>query len=277
MFVVEKIPIDDVAAKGKDRYNSNNHWKNNNRPGDYVEKLAQSDTRHWVNAFHPFYMVLNLDNSDIVWMRAAHRMARYTGRFPLCFADELDETVNKYEKFSEALTSNGGWFCRSERFSLKYGQHGAGPYARVRNIIESLVSSIHGHTPIDDDTMELKLYFFPWVKIDLEFRVFVYKNRITCISQQDLYSSCIATEEKLRACYVKIVNYFNDKVKPNITHIDSYTIDIAILNDGSPYFIEINSFGEEYAAGSALFHWIHDSELLAPAEQGEIVHCRYAA
>jgi len=30
----------------------------------------------------------------------------------------------------------------------------------------------------------------------------------------------------------------------------------------SPYFIEQNVFGKEYAAGSSLFHWIIDEEIL---------------
>ena len=47
-----------------------------------------------------------------------------------------------------------------------------------------------------------------------------------------------------------------------ITHIDSYVMDFAILNDDSPYFIELNTFGKEYASGSALFDWITDYDIL---------------
>jgi hypothetical protein len=39
-------------------------------------------------------------------------------------------------------------------------------------------------------------------------------------------------------------------------------MDFAILNDDTPYFIELNSFGKEYASGSALFDWIQDYSIL---------------
>jgi hypothetical protein len=50
-------------------------------------------------------------------------------------------------------------------------------------------------------------------------------------------------------------------ITPNINHISNYTIDLAVV-DSKIYFIELNSFGAEYAAGSALFHWIIDKEIL---------------
>ena len=39
-------------------------------------------------------------------------------------------------------------------------------------------------------------------------------------------------------------------------------MDLSILDDGRLFFIEPNCFGKEYAAGSALFHWIKDEEQL---------------
>ena len=55
---------------------------------------------------------------------------------------------------------------------------------------------------------------------------------------------------------------FWTKIKPNIVNVSSYTIDFALLDNDEPYFIELNSFGKEYAAGSALFHWILDEDIL---------------
>ena len=59
-----------------------------------------------------------------------------------------------------------------------------------------------------------------------------------------------------------ITSYFENEVKKRVTHIDSYVMDFAILNDDTPYFIELNSFGKEYASGSALFGWIQDYSIL---------------
>ncbi len=43
-----------------------------------------------------------------------------------------------------------------------------------------------------------------------------------------------------------------------------YTYDFAFEDNNvtKPYFIEPNSFGKEYAAGSELFHWEIDEEIL---------------
>jgi len=46
-----------------------------------------------------------------------------------------------------------------------------------------------------------------------------------------------------------------------IDWINSYTIDISIVNSQA-YFIKLNTFGKEYAAGSALFHWLLDETII---------------
>lgn len=47
-----------------------------------------------------------------------------------------------------------------------------------------------------------------------------------------------------------------------INWIKNYTFDFAIVQNSKPYFIELNSFGKEYAARSSLFHWILDESVL---------------
>ena len=58
-----------------------------------------------------------------------------------------------------------------------------------------------------------------------------------------------------------IVNYFYEKMISKITWVSNYTFDFAVI-DNKPYFIELNSFGKEYAAGSALYHWLLDEKIL---------------
>ena len=67
-----------------------------------------------------------------------------------------------------------------------------------------------------------------------------------------------------------IIEYFENEVKKKILHIDSYVMDFAILNDLTPYFIELNSFGKEYASGSALFGWIQDESILYGTTENSI-------
>ena len=52
-------------------------------------------------------------------------------------------------------------------------------------------------------------------------------------------------------------------------------MDIAILEGDIPYFIEINCFGKEYAAGSSLFHWLIDEEKLYNTKNENKVYFRY--
>jgi hypothetical protein len=58
-----------------------------------------------------------------------------------------------------------------------------------------------------------------------------------------------------------LVNYFYQEISHKITWISNYTFDFAII-DSKPYLIELNSFGKEYAAGSALYHWELDEKIL---------------
>ena len=105
----------------------------------------------------------------------------------------------------------------------------------------------------------------PWVSIpvDKEYRVFVYNNKITAISQQHLYDVYKDTIEEHYENHITIINsYFELFIKHHIQHISSYCIDIAVLEGDRPYFIEINPFGKEYSSGSSLFGWVEDWDIL---------------
>jgi hypothetical protein len=45
-------------------------------------------------------------------------------------------------------------------------------------------------------------------------------------------------------------DYINNDVIDKLNYLSSHAIDIALLDDNQPYFIEINTYGKEYAAGS---------------------------
>lgn len=112
-----------------------------------------------------------------------------------------------------------------------------------------------------------------WINIKYEFRVFVYNNKITCISIQNIYESQYFDNKTINKTIDKINNYFENKIKMSIDHITNYTIDIGILDDDSLYFIELNSFGEQLSAGSAGFHWIIDKDKINNLEN--IIYFRY--
>jgi hypothetical protein len=236
-------------------------------PEDYCEVLAKSRTHHWIDKFRKTIKI-TLDTTDVKWMLKAQKIGMITGNFSDLFDDELNHMLTKYA-YLNLFDHNMPYFVRTDETSLKYGMHGVGPYYDFKSIIESSVSSIHGHSPLSDDTT---YYLSEWINInqDKEFRVFVYKNKITAISQQSITKSNLLllnlNDNDRNLLINKWINiiclYFQDIIMQRIDHVNSYAIDFAILENDEPYFIELSSFGKEYAAGSALYHWIIDEDIL---------------
>lgn len=280
-YKIKTVKLDDIVIHDKAKYNSNNHWVGNVRPADYDDVLAQTNTSKWIDLFKEYKLISISEPVWLSWLKEACKVCSQTGEFSQLFEDEINEICSLIEKRPglgpglglgleiKQIFDGTGYFVRVNNVSLKYGQHKEGPYYSLRKILESVVSSIRGHTPINQDTLKLDIYLLPWCEIDsqYEFRVFVFKNKITAISQQNIYSPLInlvstpVFEFEIKKKLDIIVEYFYKTVRAKVNWIDSYSIDIAIVNSQA-YFIELNSFGKEYAAGSALFHWLLDEEIL---------------
>lgn len=142
------------------------------------------------------------------------------------------------------------------------------PYNDIQHIIKSMVTTNSKHVCFYDDDTSCNIYCIPWKHIDIskEFRVFVYDNNITAISVQDIYNVSQwlvdMTSDKLENIIMKIMSYFEQSIRDKLEYINTYTYDFAFTEDDDPYFIEPNSFGANYAAGSSLFHWTNDYDKL---------------
>lgn len=274
-YIIKPILLDDIVEYDKKKYNSNNHWKNDIRPENYEFVLSQTYTSKWIELFKNYKKIIIDDPIWIGWLKETAVISSKTGKFTKLFNDELEVMVEQLDKQYAHLFENvnPGYFVRVNNVSLKYGQHKEGPYSNIRTILESVVSSIESHTPIKTNTTKLDIYLIEWVEIKpaFEFRVFVFNNKITAISQQNLYSKvfCEYLDQLDQDQFTKmirnkldiLVDYFYQVILRKITWISNYTFDFAIVND-NPYLIEFNSFGKEYAAGSALFHWELDEKIL---------------
>ena len=255
---------------GHYQFNSNNHWAKNERPNDYFTMIDKCNTKHWINKLNrPYKKIIINDKDDLVSLKRMSWLGKRTGKTSKLFEDELLTLVAKYETiypdiFEKTCKGEGckEYFVRSENVSLKYGEHGLNPCTNFRTMIESVVTCPDGHTPLTHGSKELVLYLFDWITMNEcdEFRVFVKNKRITCISQQHIYSTFDINEISLHTKINALIEYFETVV---VTLIDppDFSYDFTFIA-GSPYFIEPNSFGKEYAAGSALFHWIHDYDKL---------------
>jgi hypothetical protein len=282
MFKVSRLTREEVYSN--ERLNSNNLWEDEGRPkpANYLERLRKTRTSRWVS---PSIPTITLDAEDTKWMaKCAMDVGCITGRFSKLYEDNLKETVKKHEaKFPPLDAADKGWFVRTETVSLKGGEHGVGPYNNLTKVIESICSSNLGHMCIHAGCENLDafpIYFFPWIEIAQEFRVFVYQNRISAISTQhwsavheDLHA---LSDAQVGQIGQKIIDYFCQNLQTRLAEIcgPDYTMDIAILADGSPYFIEPNGFGADFAAGSAAFSWVDDAKVIH-GKEGDPVEIRF--
>jgi len=283
-IIIKAISLDDVYANDRICYNTNNNWENNIRPENYDEIIANGHTNKWINQFRSYKKIIIDTKQDLYWMKQAYEIGYKTKRFPHFYDDELDDMISRY-KYLDQIFDGTEYFIRTENVSLKEGIHGIGPYIDFKSIIQSIVTCRLGHSPIYEDTTEIILYLCEFKKNlnkNKEFRVFVHNNKITAISQQSLYDSndileSLNANEKdvIIHKWINIINsYYETNVKQKITHIKSYVMDFAILDDDTPYFIELNSFGKEYASGSALFGWLQDYNILYGLS-GDVIEFRY--
>ena len=221
-YKIKPIALDDIVHHDKAKYNSNNHWVNGSRPANYDLVLSQTDTANWFHLFKPNTRQIKITNQTwIQWLKKANEISSQTGKFTALYEDEINiisneldnlypDIFNHNENNNQNQTINKiGYFIRVNNVSLKYGEHKEGPYYSFRQILESVVSCIQTHTPLKDNTSELIIYFFDWIDIDpkYEFRVFVHNNKITAISQQNIYS-------KLFEEYTVDAKRFEQDIKP---------------------------------------------------------------
>lgn len=294
---VTLIDLSDVYRRDK-FYNVNNA---DPKPDDYFDDLKRFHTIQWLHQFHGNNVPsITLDANDVKWMvKASSAIGILTGRFSHIYDDELEHTYQKHIQ-SVPPCPPEGWFIRCDRVSLKGGMYGVGPYKDLRNILKSMVTSNIGHecvTQHEELTAGCShIYFMKWQNInpDKEFRVFIHNNTITAISQQHLYTVNewlrLLTPCELQNVANFIIRYFNTFIRDKLLHLGgSYTMDFAILTDpititheqpitaDAAYFIEVNSFGAHYAAGSALFNWTHDNDQLTGVSADNVVEFRFVA
>lgn len=103
------------------------------------------------------------------------------------------------------------------------------------------------------------LVTMPWLEIHpkTEFRVFVYKKRVTCVSQQHWFRNVGLTDATMTAATLNINDWFEASFKLTLPFTDSI-LDVWIDSGGMVHLIEINPFGAWASSGSSLFHWVQD-------------------
>ena len=275
-IVYEPIDLNLVKTLGKKRFNSNNHHTNDVKPDDYFTQIEECNTKNWVNKLNRPHKKIIIDNkNDILFLHKISHLGKITRKTSNLYKEDLLDFVKSYEtKYANIFENNQKYFVRSEHVSLKYGEHGLIPYTNFKQIIESICTCPSGHTPLNFNDTQITLYLFEWIEMNKkdEFRVFVKNKKITCISQQYLYDDFGLNEEVLRDKIIILMIYFENHVK-NMINLCNFSYDFTFVYD-EPYVIEFNTFGKEYASGSALFHWILDHDKLYGSQEN-LVYVRY--
>ena len=101
-----------------------------------------------------------------------------------------------------------------------------------------MVTTSHGHECFEKDDDSCPVYLMKWIE-DLneeqEFRIFIYQNKITAISQQNIFCinewiQSLVANNQMEKLVQKIVNYFEQEVREKMSTVGSYVMDLAISN-----------------------------------------------
>ena len=101
------------------------------------------------------------------------------------------------------------------------------------------------------NNFSLKIIIREWnnnLPYEMEFRGFVYKNKLTAISQYDSYLFSKELNLKKKEIEKKINTFFNEMIKEKLKKFENYIIDFGILNDGNIVVIELNPFNNEFVS-----------------------------
>jgi hypothetical protein len=261
-LVVEKVPLDYVLSH-KENFNVCNLFEGAAAPDDYTSFCARYTVPHWLPGVVPPRRFAWVVLTHCGWLKTASLLCSKTGQYENVFRDHMHALMVRHGPAVDALLSQGLTFVRGSRCSCKYGTSDLRPFSSAAQVFDALIRAPRFHTPVKDVSGEntLALWFFPWVDILVEYRVFVHCRRVTAISQQVWYSPYKGPDLGANLDLVARMCKAAEATTAG-ADLDSAVADVALLHDGSVYVIELNPFGQQYPSGSALFHWKTDTGIL---------------
>ena len=172
--------------------------------------------------------------------------------FDALYKAKLQEFDEKEDLYSKLLAY---YRASTEILSISQGKEGVDLLVMSDRIQGDLKLCLEKSEPLNLIIRE----FVPF-PVENELRGFVWKNRLTALSQYNnvaylpnMSRDKQAIEKKVRSCMEKFITAVGEK-------LENFVVDIVLDNDGKVWIVEINPFGE--LAGSCLFSWIDDRELL---------------
>ena len=232
-------------------------YKINNE--DYDKLITSTNYEKWMHLYDKKELSENklifLSNDIIEKLIKIGNICVVKGKFSQLVKDEIDEIKIYLEN---NINLNGEYFIKLNSASPKDSPYGC-KINSILNIIETIVTSKRCMISVKHTGLHY-IVLKPWSKninIKNELRIFVYKNKITGISQYDWYERCQFKNKNLEKIFDNI-NILVSKINLE-THYISYIVDVHIEFDDSIKFIEINPWGP---SGSCLFEWKRDFDQL---------------
>jgi len=262
----------------------------------------------WLRFIHDGHNVVNfrtleLRSFEIDMLKCLTNVGVLRGDVRDDVMEELRE-CDIFRRITNAIEQLGGAvFIRWDECSPKDGKMKLGPVRTAEDVLLQILTSkrtLHAIAAMEEKCAAEKtalkcplvLIRYIWsMSTSHDFRCFVYRDRLTAISQ---YAHTYTTDWTAAATTIwgmaedmkrRIVKY-NDQLDDDYTDLlneGGFTFDIRVKgSNGFPkqiddvQSIELNSFGPNSNCGSALFHWIEDWKILI-GESGQHREMRIAA
>jgi hypothetical protein len=263
MFIIERIKENELHDK-----NSSNHPKDPNdneiKELDYDTEVNKTNLMNYASIInYPIVWTYQFTLNEIDILYNCSKIAYRTGSTRL-YVEELQPIIDRLKD----NWKDGMWFFRFNSASPKDGNYEY-PIYLVNNVISKIVTSKRALLCLEkkQDTIYFMEYIKKWQKC-CEFRVFIYKNKMTAISQYEVsYDSYFHNidPEKVKLICENIKKWLESELLQEILikiDTNNVVVDIYIENDNTFNIIELNPFGYWLASGSSLFNWLTDKEKL---------------
>lgn len=244
---------------------------------DYETEIRKTHLSNYAELIkYPIKFSYEFTQTEINYLKQACHISIITGQWTKIYEEELDEVLVRLKN----NWSEGQYFIRFDSASPKDGTVEF-PITNPESLIMALITSKRALRSMNFGYN--KLYFMdydPEFDSDKEIRVFVQNKKVTCISQYNCYKAGYFSkfsDGNLQIIAKKIVNEIENNLIPLISDkikTNDFSADYLILEDLSFKIIELNSCGYWLSAGSCLFSWIDDREIMYDKQNNRNVYFR---
>ncbi|ARF10306.1 hypothetical protein Hokovirus_1_185 [Hokovirus HKV1] len=276
-FVFEPVNLDWVNMP--DSCNSHNHCDLNDDKEyeKYNKKIIQTNKDKWINEFPDpegsFAYIF--DNNDIKNLLSLSQEYIITHETSI-------KSIIYFELLKKMPVIDKKYFIRTDTCSLKDGFFGNIAYDDNDKILLSLITSKRINYVlnmcIENNIDNLSLYYVPW-RNDFdqknEFRVFIYNNKVTCISQYIWFEN-LNVENNIQQYVQYILDFCENNISKFNKIMKNIIVDVIVIDNSENItveLIELGPFGKKYSVGSCLFHWINDNDKIK--NNDDLIYVRY--